>query len=51
LDAQLMAHITDYREMRDAYENDIHVAKTCDRSLFRIFSFDFAQNLELPHDP
>ncbi|CAG8725367.1 14665_t:CDS:1, partial [Ambispora leptoticha] len=51
LDAQLMAHITDYREMRDAYENDIHVAKTCDRSSFRIFSFDFAQNLELPHDP
>ncbi|CAG8604675.1 7479_t:CDS:2 [Racocetra fulgida] len=51
LDMQLLMHINDYRSIRDAYEDDIRTAKICDRSLFRVFSFDFVQDVELPHDP
>ncbi|CAG8700318.1 11721_t:CDS:2, partial [Cetraspora pellucida] len=50
LDIQLMTHITDYQMIRDIYEDDIRTAKICDRSLFRVFSFDFTQDVELPHD-
>ncbi|CAG8578385.1 4906_t:CDS:2, partial [Cetraspora pellucida] len=51
LDTQFAKHIIDYRSMREAYENDIQMAKECNRSVFRVFPFDFTQNVELPHDP
>ncbi|CAG8685389.1 3939_t:CDS:2, partial [Racocetra fulgida] len=42
---------TTYRAMREAYKNNIQMAKKSDRSAFHVLSFDFAQNIELPHDP
>ncbi|CAG8652387.1 14729_t:CDS:2, partial [Racocetra fulgida] len=51
LDDQFATHIYDYRAMREAYKNDIQMAKESNRSAFRVLSFDFAQNVEIPHDP
>jgi hypothetical protein len=45
-------HIQCYRAMRDEYERDIRKAKDVsdsDRPI--VLSFDYAQNLEIPHDP
>ncbi|CAG8561276.1 9596_t:CDS:2 [Cetraspora pellucida] len=50
IDQQLTMHILDYQAMKDIYKNNIKEAKTCDHSLFCVFSFDFTQNIELPHN-
>ncbi|CAG8465155.1 13187_t:CDS:2 [Dentiscutata heterogama] len=38
-------------KLREVYENDIQKAKSSDHSSFHVFSFDFAQNIELSHNP
>ncbi|CAG8635449.1 4641_t:CDS:1, partial [Dentiscutata heterogama] len=51
LDEKLANYISDYRKMREIYKDDVKTAKDCDQSLFRVFLFNFAQNVELPHNP
>ncbi|CAG8507653.1 18755_t:CDS:2, partial [Racocetra fulgida] len=51
LDEQFAMHMLDYRMMREAYEDDIQIAKKGDQSSFRVFSFNFSQNVDIPHNP
>ncbi|CAG8526139.1 12135_t:CDS:2, partial [Dentiscutata heterogama] len=51
LDEQLITHVSDYQKIREVYENDIQKAKSSDHSSFCVFLFNFAQNIELPHNP
>ncbi|CAG8700354.1 15645_t:CDS:2, partial [Racocetra fulgida] len=51
LNEQFITHIQNYRAMREAYENDIQVARRSNQSSLCIFSFDFTRNVELLYDP